>query len=192
MAGLAMADILRHSDAAQALAVYDHTLRHLAEIGDNAVLRRFEVDALAGSTYALRRLGRPAEARQRLDGAFERLGRLKLYPAEKVTSGSVAYKALRALADFEDENGNTPRAIEIYQSLLKQTAAAASDPNNSLEDAVDFSNLHLAVADLHRRRGQVDLADAASARRIELWQQWERKLPGNAFVARQLATARTR
>jgi tetratricopeptide (TPR) repeat protein len=191
MAGHAMADILRHSDAARALEIYDHTLRHLAEVQDNTVLRRFEVEAMVGSTYALRGLGRPAEARQRLDAAFDRLSRLKLYPAEKVTSGSVTFKALRALADLEEEKGNTPRAIEIHTRLLEQIAAAGSDPGNSLEDAVDFGNLHGAIADLHRRSGHTDLAAAFSARHVELWQQWDRKLPGNAFVARQLASARS-
>jgi hypothetical protein len=47
-------------------------------------MRRLEVDALAGSTYPLRRLGRSAEqARQRLDRAFKRLTELNLYPPGK-------------------------------------------------------------------------------------------------------------
>jgi serine/threonine-protein kinase len=192
MAGVAMADILRHTDATRALTFYDHTLRHMAEIRDNVVMRRFEVDAMSGSTYALQRLGRPADARQRLDGAFERLNQLKLYPAEKVTSGSVTFKALRALADFESGRGNMPRAIEIYTKLFDQIVAAGSDPGNSLEDAVDVSNLHETVAELHRRNGRSDLAGAFSARRLELWQQWDRKLPGNPFVSQQLERVRSR
>jgi tetratricopeptide (TPR) repeat protein len=192
MAGLASADILRHSDAERALAVYDHTLHHLAEIGGNAVLRRFEVDALSGSTYPLRRLGRVAEAHQRLNGAFDRLAQLKLYPAKKVTPGSVAFKALRALADFEGDNGNLPRATEIYNGLIEQVAAAGNDPENFLEDAVDLGNLYGAMHDLHRRSGRADLADASARRSLELWQHWDRKLPGNPFVAKQLAEARSR
>ena len=38
MAGLPMADILRHSDARRSLAIYDHTFRHMAEIKDNSSL----------------------------------------------------------------------------------------------------------------------------------------------------------
>ena len=188
MAGLGIGGILRDNDPPRSLAVYDHVLRHAAEIGGNQGLQRLEADALAGSTYPLRRLGRTAEARQRLDRAFERLAQLKLYPAEKVTSGSVVYKSLRALADLESANGNIPRALEIYQNLVQQTAAAGSEPENFLEDAVDLSNLHYALADLHRRNGRPDLAKTSAARRLELWQQWDRKLPGNPFVTMQLAT----
>jgi hypothetical protein len=57
MAGLSMAGILRHSDPRRSVDIYDHTLRHMAEIRDNSSSRRFEVSALAGSTYPLRRLG---------------------------------------------------------------------------------------------------------------------------------------
>ena len=192
MAGLGIGSILRDSDPPRSLAVYDHVLRHSAEIGGNQGMRRLEVDALAGSTYPLRRLGRSAEARQRLDRAFKRLTELNLYPAGKVTSGSITYKALRALADLESANGNIPRALEIYQNLLQQTAAAGSDPENFLEDAVDLSNLHQALADLHRRNRRPDLAKASAARRLELWQQWDHKLPGNPFVAIELATVRPR
>jgi len=193
MAGTAMAAILRQADPGRALAIYDHLLGHTAELrSNNSAVRRLEVDLLSGSSYALRRLSRSAEARQRLDAAFEGLSTLKLYPASKVTLGSSADKALRALADFESGNGNIPRAIEIYQNLLDQTAAAGSEPQSFLEDAVDSSVLHQALADLHRRSGRLDLADAASARRLELWQNWDRKLPGNPFIARQLQSARSR
>jgi hypothetical protein len=155
-------------------------------------MRRLEIDALAASTYPLRNLGRPSEARRRLDGAFDRLKQLNLYPAQTVTSGSVAFKALRALADLESSSANTRHALEIYQNLLQLTAAAGNDPQNSLEDALDLSNLHRALADLHQHNGRSDLAQASSANRLELWRQWDRKLPGNPFVANQLASARSR
>jgi tetratricopeptide (TPR) repeat protein len=190
-AGYLLANILRDSDPRGALAIYDHVLRHLSEVRNNASFRRLEVQTLAGSAYALQSVGQSAEARQRLDSAFGRLRELKLYPAEKVASGSVAYKALRAQADFEAVNGNVPRAIEFYQNLLDRTAAAGSEPRSLLEDAVDYSNLHVALAGLHRRNGHADLAEAASARRLELWEQWGRKLPANPFIAQQLASART-
>jgi len=192
MAGLGLADILRQSDPRQALAAYDHTLRHLAEIGDNSVIRRLEVDALAGSSYPLRRLGRSAEARQRLDAAFERLNQLKLYPAEKVTPGSVTFKSLRALADFEADNGNIPRAMETYQKLLDQIRAAKLEPETFLEDALDLSNIYRAMADLDLRNGQAAQAQTMSALRLELWRTWDRQLPQNPFIRRQLEAAGSR
>src|SRR5262249_17249616 len=54
MAGIPLAGIHSHSDAARALEIYDHTLRHLAEAGGDVHLERFEVNLLAGSTYSLR------------------------------------------------------------------------------------------------------------------------------------------
>ena len=98
VAGLGMADILRHSDPQRSLAIYDHVLQHLSEIPHNSSFRRFEVSTLAGSSYPLRRLGRSAEARKRLDAALERLSQLKAYPAEKLKPGSEADVTLCALA----------------------------------------------------------------------------------------------
>ncbi len=187
LAGNAMADILRHKDTGRALTVYDHTLRHLAEIHDDSVIGRLEVEALAGSSYALRRLGRPAEARERLDAAFERLKQLKMYPAEKITPGSVAFKTVRALADFEADNGDVPHAIETYDKLLEQIRAGKLAPDVLLEDALDLSNIYLALSDLHRRAGEAAAASDVEAHRLELWRQWERKLPENPFVLRQIA-----
>ena len=184
-----MAGALRRSDAGRALAVYEHTLRHLAEIRGNSVIDRAEAEALAGSAYPLRRMGRSPEARRRLDAAFDRLTQLKLYPAEKVTPGSVTDKILRALADHEAANRNIPRAIDIYQKLLDQMRAAKLEPETSLEDAVDLSSVYQAIADLHRRNREPGRADATSALRLELWRSWDRKLPGNAFVRRQLESA---
>ena len=87
-AGVNLVDVLRHFDARRSLDIYDHTLRHLAEVTNNSAFRRFEVSALAGSSYSLRGLNRLADARQRVDAAFERLRQLKLYPAGKVEPGS--------------------------------------------------------------------------------------------------------
>ena len=144
------------------------------------------MSALVGSSYALRRLGRAVEARQRLDAAFERLTQLKLYPSPQVKLGSEAEETLRALADYEAGNGAFPRAIEIYQKLLDQIQAAKPAPETRLADALGLSNIYRAEALLQRRIGRADLASALEARSRDLWQQWDRKLPHNAFIRRQL------
>jgi tetratricopeptide (TPR) repeat protein len=192
MAGLAWADILRRSDPGQAVIVYDHTLRHLAEVAGNSTFRRYEVESLAGSANALQRLGRFAKARERLDAAFERLSRLKLYPAEKVSPRSAAYQALCARADFEAATGHIPLAIDVYAMLLAKMQAAKIEPDANLEDAVDLSNIYQAMAGLHRRNREPGQADALAALRLELWRNWDDKLPGNPFVRRQLEAARPR
>ncbi len=187
MVGRALADILRHSDPSRALDVYDHVLRHLAEIRDNPTSRLYEVEALAASSYPLQRLGRGAEARQRLDAAFERLKQFKLYPAGKVAPGSLPDKALLALADFEAATGNLARAIGIYQGRMDQATPDKLSSETLLEDALYLSNAYRSMAAIHLRAGRADLASALDERRSELWRRWDRRVPKNAFVLRQIA-----
>jgi tetratricopeptide (TPR) repeat protein len=189
MAGLALADILRRSSPSRSLTVYDHILRHMAEIKNNSSFRRFEVSALAGSSYPLRRLGRAAEARQRLHAAFELLRQLKTYPTEKVKPGSEADAALCALADYQADNGDIPAAIATYEKLLGQIEAWKPKPETSLADALDVSRVYAALAALRRRANQTGIASALETRRLELWRHWDRKLPNNAFVRHQLEAA---
>jgi tetratricopeptide (TPR) repeat protein len=190
IAGTKLADILRHTEPGHALEMYDHVLQRLAEIKSYAGLRLNEARTLAASAYPLQRLGRTAEARKRLDAAFERLSQLKLYPAEQIKLGSEADEALRALADFEAGTGNVHRAAELYQELLTRVFAAKPKPETRLEDAVNLSNIYRTAAPLHRQAGQADLATGLEMRRLDLWQHWDSKLPSNPFVRRQLEAAR--
>jgi hypothetical protein len=162
----------------------------MAEIKDNPSFRLYEVRALAGSTYPLRRLGRSDEARRRLDAAFEKLRQVKAYPAEKVEPGSESDATLCALADDEAARGDVPRAIEIYQELLGKVLASHPEPETSLEDAVGMSRLYGALAGLHRQAHHTDLASALELRRLELWRHWDAKLPHNSFVTRQMKAAK--
>jgi tetratricopeptide (TPR) repeat protein/predicted Ser/Thr protein kinase len=187
MAGISLGDILRETDAPGALAVYDHTLRHLNEVQSNRNFQRYEVEILAGSSYPLRRLGNFVEARHRLDRAFARLRAINLYPAKKMEARSEAGKTVAALADLEAGAGNVVRAIEIYQDLLDQLRTGGAKPETRLQDATDFSHIYRMVAALQRRNGRADLASALEARRLDLWRDWEQKLPNNPFVLRQIA-----
>jgi tRNA A-37 threonylcarbamoyl transferase component Bud32/tetratricopeptide (TPR) repeat protein len=189
-AGLAMGGILRHSNPGRALAVYDHVLDHTKEIKDNSSFRRYEVSALAGSSYALREMGRPAEARQRLDAAFERLRQLGSYPANKIKPGSEVDVALAALADFEGANGNPQQGAATAQKLLDAMVAWGPAPESRLTEAVDISRIYALLENLQRSAGDSAAASGLHARRIALWQQWDTKLPSNPFIRRQLDAAR--
>jgi serine/threonine protein kinase len=188
--GRPLAELLRDVDAAQSLEIYDHVLRHLGEIANNSVFRRNEVRALAGSTYALRRLGRDADARQRIDAAFTRLRELKLYPAEKIEVGSEPHDALMALAEHHAAHGDARRALEACDDLLRGIAAAEARPEERLRDAAAMSHLYASIANIQRRSGQAGRAAALEARRRDLWEAWDRKLPGNPFVMARLSAAR--
>jgi tetratricopeptide (TPR) repeat protein len=187
-AGINLADALRHTNSRRALEVYDHTLSHLAEIKNNPAFRRFEACALINSTYVLRELGRSAEARNRLDAARQRLRDLNLFPASVVDLGSEAEDLLRADADHEAATGSVARALASYQELLRLTRASNPDPNSDLTAAVRLSTLLRSLSALQHRAGLAMDAAAARQRDHVLWMQWDRALPGNSFVQRQLAT----
>lgn len=186
LAGGSLADILWRSNPQRGLEVYDHLLRDMDAI-DSKFLRLREVDVLSGSSYALRRLGRVAEARQRIDRAFAILKDLGLYPAEKIESGAEVDVALSALADHEAETGNWTRGVEIYQGVLDR--ALGAKPQSSLVNAMNLSNIYRSMATIYRSGGQMEIASGLQTKRSDLWRHWAAKLPNNLFVQRQMRAA---
>jgi tetratricopeptide (TPR) repeat protein/predicted Ser/Thr protein kinase len=184
-----LADILRYTDPSRALQMYDDGLRRMESLKANAATLRNEVTAMTASTYPLLRLGRRAEARRRLDAAFERLQQLKLYPAAEVDPGSIADRTLRARAEYEVHAGNVVHGAALYEELLRLVLASKPKPEANLIDALQLSDIFAAAAPVHRRAGQADLAASLEARRRELWQRWDARLPNNAFIRRQLDAA---
>jgi serine/threonine-protein kinase len=191
-AGRELAELLRQEDDAAALNVYDHMLQHLSEIANNARFRRDEARALAGSAYPLRRLGRTAEARRRLDEAFARLQALKMYPAERVELGSELHDVLLGLADHQAATGDLRASVETAERLLQGVSAAHPEAEKHLTDAVELSRLYVALASIQRHGGRAAAAADLDARRLSLWQHWNGSLAGNQFVTTQLALASVR
>lgn len=152
-------------------------------------LQRFEVNLLAGSSYALCELGRAREARLRLETALKQLKELKFYPADKIDLGSEPAETLQALADLEVANGNLPHGIEIYEELLNKMDPDESDAQFNLEDAVHLSTICGSAANAYRRAHRIERASAMERRRLELWKRWQQKLPNNAFVRQQREAA---
>jgi tetratricopeptide (TPR) repeat protein len=188
-AGIALANILRYQDSRRALAVYDAALRRLGEIRTSLPAQRDRASALANSSYALRSLGRVFEARQRIDAALAILTDTKDYPAEQYFVDSAAFTVLCALADHESAAGDWRRAVQTYEQLLDSVTAAKPSPLNDLNAAPRLSRLYEALARFYRRTGDAAQAESMQARRVELWQNWDRKLPNNAFVRRQIEAA---
>ena len=187
--GRELGAILRERDARRALAVYDQARRHLGEVRNNPAARRAEAGMLAGSSYALRRLNRAGEARNRIEAALRVLRETKDYPADRIDTDSEVEPALRALADHFAETGEPVRAAAVYQELLDLIMAAKPDLGNDLRRAVKLSRIYEALAALHRRNHQAEKAEAVTALRRNLWRQWERKLSHNPYVRRQLQSA---
>jgi serine/threonine protein kinase len=183
---MVLARILRDPDPVRSLSLYDHLVVHLGEIKNNSQFRRYEARALAASTYPLARLGRLDQAHTRLDQALAKLKDLKLYPAREVSLGSELDDALRAQGDLQASAGDVANAVRTYMTLLDLVVASKPAPEEELADAVDLARLYASLANLHRRAGRAEDASSLDRRRIELWQRWERKLPGNVVVRREL------
>ena len=188
-ANVMMSGILSRSDPSRALELCDEALKRLAEIKEHPIARLHEAETLASSTYALRRLGRGAEARRRLDIALDKLRKLGSYPSDTIKPGSEVDKALSALGDYEAENGNIQRSIAVYEELLRKGAAYGAKPRASLTDAVQESRVFSALGALYPQVRQTDSKSAIESRRLELWRYWDSHLPGNSFVYRQLEAA---
>jgi tetratricopeptide (TPR) repeat protein len=190
IAGMILAGILRDQAPRRALEICDRTLSRLADLSNPSAPTRIEqVRMLAESSYALRSLGRDAEARKRIDRALEGLRQLKLDPVKRLQQESD--ETLSALAEYDAANGNLPCAVETYENLL-QLAIAGDTPDRVLLDAVQISRFYAKLAGLHGRMGHSDLAAGYRSRRLELWRRWDVRLPGNTFVSRALRAATSR
>ncbi|HEX4810180.1 MAG TPA: serine/threonine-protein kinase [Bryobacteraceae bacterium] len=182
-----LADLLEERDPQGSLAVFELGIQRLREVKNNVGARRNEAEALAESSYPLRRLHRLPESRQRIDAAFALLRETKDYPAEQIDPESQAVAALRARADYESQVGDRRRAVEIYESLFDAMMASKPDPLRDLMDATKVSMMWYYMAGVYRRAGDGGKAAGMDQRRLELWRQWDGKLPHNGFVQRQLA-----
>jgi tetratricopeptide (TPR) repeat protein len=186
-AGRELGAVLVETDAPRALAVYDHSLMRLRELKRGAQGQRDEARTLAGSSYALRKLGRVREAGDRIDAALALLRSTKDLPASQVTPGDEVEVSLRAQADQEAVTGRQERALEMYRNLLGEVMASKPDAENDLQNANALSRIYVAIEGLERVTGRREEAASMNVRRMDLWRAWNRKLPGNSYVLRQLA-----
>jgi tetratricopeptide (TPR) repeat protein len=187
--GTDLGNILRHRDPERALAVYDTAIRLLGEVPKSLPVDRDRARVLANSSYPLRRLHRDLEAKRRIDAALSILKETRDYPAEQIELNSEVYIAFCALADNEAEEGNLRHAAQMYEQLLDKVKAAKPDLVTDLRDATRMSGFYGALTVLYRRTGETTKAANMQARRLELWRQWDTKLPKNPFIHRQLAAA---
>jgi len=181
--------ILSHRDPERALAVYDHAILRVREIQNNLKARRAEARLLGLSSYVLRRLNRVNDAKQRIDAAFQLLRDTNDYPADRIILLDETEVVLRAWGAHLADTGQPQRAADVYQELLDKVIATNPDPANDLRNATGISRIYEALASLHLQNGKPAESQAMSARRVELWRQWDRKLPQNPYVQRQLASA---
>jgi tetratricopeptide (TPR) repeat protein len=183
--GRELGDVLRVRDPQRALGVYDHALYRLRELKDNIDARRGEVEILAGSAYALRRLKRIDEAGNRIEESLRLLGETNDYPVARVGPQTAAYEVLRASGDHLSETGKPQQALKVYEDLLDKVIASKLNVQNDLRHALALSQLYGSLAALYRSNGQSSRGKQLSDVRLELWRHWDAKLPDNGFVRRQ-------
>jgi tetratricopeptide (TPR) repeat protein len=181
-----LADIVRDDDPGRALAIYDRGIARQREVKANVKARREEALLLAHSSYPLRALGRRSEARQRIDKAFDLLRASGDYPAAQLDPTREAVSVLRARGDFEADGGDTAAAVATYQETLDKVLASRPDVEHDFRAANDVGRLYLAFARSLKRLGQDTASRALDDQRLTLWRAWDRKLPNNQFVHRQL------
>jgi serine/threonine-protein kinase len=181
-----LGDILRWRQPEEALAVYDTGLRRLREVRNNVRAQRDQALILANSSYALRRLGRPAESERRLSDALKILTETKDYPAERIQFDSPMYAVLQATADHHAESGDQRRALKEYEELLDKVMAAKPDVEQDLREAYSLSLLYAGLSALQGATGATDKAARTYSLQLKLWNDWNTRLPNNTFVRRQL------
>jgi serine/threonine protein kinase/tetratricopeptide (TPR) repeat protein len=185
IASLEMGNILRHSNAQKALAIYDHAIARVREAHSNAGTQRDAAELLAASSYPLRWAGREKEAAQRIALALDLLNQAGRYPAEKVEPMSVVYDVLRAQADNEAETGQAIAAARAYQELLDKMMAWTPNLQTDLRDATCIARTWTALAALLRRTGRSQDALRLENQRGELWNHWATSLPNGKFLIDQ-------
>jgi|SRR5579864_959564 len=85
------------------------------------------------------------------------------------------------------ETGEPNQAIEAYRDLRVRITKSNPDLQNDLLNAAQISRLDGALPVLLRRVGRPDEAGSLDQNRLGLWRLWDRKLPNNPFVQRQIA-----
>jgi serine/threonine-protein kinase len=188
--GTALGNILRQRDPRGALAVYDLALSRVGEIRNSLPARRSQATLLASSSYALLALHRRSEAMRRLESASSILHETKDIPAEGLKLDSDAYVVSCAWADYYAAEGNLDRAVALYEQLLGRVMAANPKEFDDLRNAPKLSLLYEKVAGVYRRTGATAKANAMEARRLDLWHRWDKKLPNNTFIRRELEATR--
>jgi tetratricopeptide (TPR) repeat protein len=181
-----LAALVRLHDPQRALAICDRGIQRLRELSSSVKTRREEARLLAESSYALRGLRRPQDARARIARAVDLLRETGDYPAATIAADAEAVSVVRAQAELQVDLGDVQGAVATYRALLDAVVASHPDVEGDLRHANTVAGLELALERALIRAGRADEAGAVDADRVIAWRAWDRKLPNNPFVHRQL------
>ncbi len=176
-----LGDILRHTDPAKALDIYDRGIAS-ARAMKNVSGKRDEARLLAKTARPLRRLGRADEAGRRMDEAFAILRELGMYPPAPGSFAPEMDGVVRCQAEHQLETGRAGFARQTYEQWMQWVEERKIAPQN-LTEVFDFSRFYLDARRAYVALGMTDEAAKLDDRRRRLWIEWDRRLPGNQFIA---------
>jgi len=189
-ADIRLADLLRPSNPARALRVFDEAWDVMRAEPEGSFLRaEYLIRTAAEASYALRDLGKSAEARRRL-AQVQATFHIDQTPGNmQVTPHGAEEEWVRAEADLDAAAGNPRKAITVYVLILGKFDALGYRPHHSLTDALALSVRQARLAELYRQAGDDGMASRYAADRRALWRGWNASLPNNPVVLHQLAEA---
>jgi len=173
---------------AASLDLFDEAYRRRSEIPPSNPAHREKSDMLAASIRALARLGRHDEARARLDQLFVALREAKKYPGE-VRPDNDAANALVAKAEAVAAAGQLDQAAKIWKELISGYEASDRRAADDLHWAMYHSVAYRSLARVLALEGKSEEERAWREKDTALWASWNRKLPQNVFITRQLGEA---
>ena len=180
-----LAAALAPADPSRSLALCDEVFADLAKAPNSIRARRSEILAHGLAGTVLSRIGRTADARRHLESALAIMAANSLYPASPIEPQSETADALRARAEFEGAE-DPSRGIQLYEEILAKLQASDAKPESRLGDAQEIASIYSAISALYRRWGNTDAAQRSADSALALWREWDRKLPGNPFIQRQM------
>jgi hypothetical protein len=186
--GLKLGRIAAVDQPRAAVAIYDRVLSRVRPSArDSALRKNYRIRLLAESSIAMRKLGRPGEARARLEAAIGELREARQWPPRTLTPTSTTEPVVRAHAESKAAEGEIAEAAAIYENAILVMRPQVKS-HEDLEHAYGFS-LKLQTAAEWLDRGNPGAAAQLRSENLDLWRHWEKKAPDSGFVRTQLRAA---
>lgn len=186
-ASLKIGRALQDDKPEEALAVYDDGLKVAGGMPESSARRlTYSVRLLCESVLPLVRLHRADEVERRLSLAISLLKKAKHYPPAKISLTSPGEAFLRAKAEREANAGRLREAVAGYETVLRLMDPKQVAVREDLSDALGLTGLQGRLRELLLSTGDQAGADRLAREISELWEYWDRKLPGNPLVRREL------
>ncbi|MBL8233638.1 MAG: serine/threonine protein kinase [Bryobacterales bacterium] len=183
MGGVKLARILTNSDPQAALALFDEVYQTMYNAPKNAGRRKdYLTRAGAGSTYALRKLGRNAEAKARIQRVREEVWGGQDYAKTPFGPTGAQESLMRAEADQKESEGRLNDATALYRKMVECILKSDFQPRSDLTDGFNLSARIARLEELLRKTGQVAEADLLLGRRMELRAHWLKRRPAEPLI----------